>query len=384
MSALTVSFQSLFRTGVTAMLDAIASSGAKAVVAPLEDKTKSSEYLALKCIEDEGPETFWKAAFGSVLAKLKNQFAPFIPEQFINIPCDLLGAHMHWKSAAHQALDKITSQAASKGKQVPTLLDKFFDTCIKKPTDYVLKFIGFNKEEQKLNFTTFGLANVVAFTLGIFALKGSENDNLPGVNIDKNDSTGTTLFKTFGYTFIEQVTHIASQWMRYYQNYKEEFGKKFAMSKSLANAINEKTFPGNFISALGACLSTFWFGDKISKSAAGALGEIIPKAFTRLIESRLRRTTKDKHNENYKNEREPNHRIYDIKWLNKTLDVIDYPFIILRRLVIDKIVAPLFRPNDMNIKDFKNELYNSFDLPINILKEKANLKEDEVLLQSVA
>lgn len=384
MSSITIGFESIFRTGVTAMLDAIATSGAKAVIAPLEDKTKSPEHLAIKCIEDEGPETFWKAALGSVLAKLKNHFAPFIPEQFVNIPCDLLGAHLHWKSAAHQSLDKTTSQAGSGLKQEPTLLDRFFDTCIKTPTDNVLQFIGFNKQEHKLSFARFGLANALAFLLGIYALKGSDNDNLPGVNIDRDDSKSTTVFKTLGYVIIEQFTHIGSQWMRYYQSYKEEFGKKFALSKSLANTINEKTFPGNFISAFGACLSTFWFGDKISKSAAGALGEVIPKTFTRLLEARLRRTTKDVYDEKSETKRASNHWISDMKWLNRTLDVIDTPFVAMKRFTIDKIVAPLFKPADMSVNDFRNELYSSFDLPIETLKVKANVIENGNGLQKAA
>ena len=374
MSSITIGFRSFLGTGITAMLDAIASSSAKALVAPLEDKSKSPEFLAMKCIEDEGPETFWKAAFGSVLAKLKNHFAPSIPEQFVNIPGDMLGAYMHWKSAAHQSLDTTYSQAGSTSE--PTLLDKFFDTCIKEPTENILKFIGFNKQEHKLSFMRFGLANVVALLLGIYALRGSDSDNLPGVNIDKNDSRSTTFLKTFGYVAIEQFTHIGSQWMRYYQSYKKEFGSKFALSKSLANAINEKTFPGNFISALGACLSTFWFGDKISKSAAGALGEVIPKVFTRLLEARLRRSTKDVYDKNSKNERATNHRINDIEWLNNTLDIIDYPFVCLREFTIDNIVAPVFKPGNMSLDNFRKELYSSFDLPINRLIEKAKVKEN--------
>ena len=382
MSTLKIGLGSLFRTGMTAMLDAIASTGSKAVIATLEDKTKSPEYLAIKCIEDEGPETFWKAAFGSVLAKLKNEFLPSLPEQFINIPGDLIGAFMHWRSAAHQALDTTISEAGENLKRVPTLLDKFFDTCIKQPTDALLSLIGFRKQEHKLSFARFGLANIAAFLIGVFTLRGSDNDNLPGVNISNNDSKSSAVLKTLGYVVVEQITHIASQWMRYYQNYKKEFGEKFALSKSLANAVNEKTFPGNFISAFGACLSTYWFGEKISKSAAGALGEIIPKAFTRLLEARLRRTTKDVYDDNSPGRRKPNHRISDIKWLDKVLNVIDYPFVILKQFTVNNIVAPLFKPNDMDIDEFRKILFSSFNLPLERLKQKIRVGENNNLLLS--
>ena len=371
MSSLAIGAKSLFRTSMTAMLDAIASTGAKASIAILEDKTKSPEDLVIKCIEDEGPETFWKGAFGSILAKLKNHFVPNMPEQLVNIPGDLLGAFIHWKSAAHQSLNLTTSQVGSTtSTESPTLIDKFFDNFIKLPTDKILKFIGLDKQEHTLSFTRFGLVNILAFGIGTFALRGSQEDNLPGVNIDSDDSKLTTALKTIGYISTEQLTHIGSQWIRYYQDYKKEFGEKFALSKSLANVINEKTFPGNFISAFSACLSTLWFGKKIPKSAAGALGEIVPKALTRLLEARLRRTTKDVYDENSSNQRKTNHRISDYRWLDKTLDVIDSPLVALRRLAINHIVAPLFKPSDMSLDDFRAELFSSFDLPIEKLKEK--------------
>jgi hypothetical protein len=355
---------------MTAMLDAIASTGSKAIVATLEDKTKSPEYLASKCILDEGPETFWKAAFGSILAKLKNNFAPFIPEQFVNIPGDLLGAYVHWRSAAHQSLNKTISQAGKKFKSSSDLLDKFYDNFIKTPTSYILNLIGLDRHEHTLSFGRFGLANLAAFAFGTYSLMGSDDENLPGVNIDSSEPKHVTTYKTLGYVITEQVMHVASQWMRYYEDYKKEFGEKFALSKSLANVINEKTFPGNFLSAIGACLSTLWFGKTMSKSAAAALGEIVPKAFTRLLETRLRRTTKDTYDENSLNQRRGNYRFHNAKWFNSLLDIIDYPFAILRELTVNHVVAPIFKPSDMSVNDFRKELYDSFDLPVETLKSK--------------
>lgn len=387
MSTLKAGAVSLFRTGMTAMLDAIASTGSKAIVATMEDKTMSPEYLASKCILDEGPETFWKAAFGSVLAKLKNNFAPYIPEQFVNIPGDLLGSFMHWKSSAHQSLNRLTSLAGTKTKEKLTLLDKFYDTCIKTPTNEILRFLGFNSEEHELNIFRFGVSNVIAFFLGTIALKGSSEDNMPGVNIDSDDSKSITLLKTLGYTVTEQVTHIASNWMRYYKDYKKEFGKKFALAKSLANAINEKTFPGNVLSALGACLTTLWFGKKLPPSSAAALGEIIPKGLTRLLEARLRRSTKDTYDEKNPDKRVKNYRFHNAKWFNKLLDVVDYPFVILRKLTINHIVAPLFKPQDTTMEMFKEELYKSFDMPMTTLKSKALLgvnNENRYLQKKIA
>lgn len=371
---------------MTAMLDAIASTSSKAVVATLEDKTRSPEALAIKCIEDEGPETFWKAAFGSVLAKLKNTFVPNLPEQFVNIPGDLIGAFLHWKSAAHQSLNQVLSKAGSIKKESLTLLDKFYDTCIKVPTDSILKFVGLDRKEQKLGFFRFGFANVIAFIFGTLALKGSEEDNMPGVNLDASDPKSVSFFKTIGYTLIEQFTHVASHWYRYYVDYKNEFDpnaaekekrgvyfSKDAFVKALANTINEKTFPGNFLSAIGACLSTLWLGGKIPKSAAAALGEIVPKAFTRFLEARLRRSTKDKYDETSPAKRTWNHRISDLKWFNKLLDVIDYPFVMLRRFTIDHIVVPLFKPPDTSAGTFRKKIYDSFNLPLERLKLKAKI-----------
>lgn len=369
MSSIIVGTTSLLRTGMTAVVDAIASTGAKAIIAPLEDKTKSSEFLAKQCIMDEGPETFWKAIFGSILAKLNKSYAPYIPEQLVNIPGDLLGAYLHWKSAAHQSLDTILTRTV-KAKSNGNLLDKFFDNCIKTPTNNLLKFIGFNSQEHQLSFARFGISNIIVFLLATLGLKGSEDDNIPGVNLDHNEPVSTSIFKTIGYTAIEQITHIGSQWMRYYQNYKNEFGKDFHLAKSIANAVNEKTFPGNILSGIGACLSTLWLGRYLPKSAAGAIGEIIPKAFTRLLEVRLRRSTKDKFDETSENKRTVNHRIKDIKWLDKSLDVIDHPFAALRKLTIDHIIVPVFKPSNLTYEEFKKEIYNSFDLSLEALKLK--------------
>ena len=383
MSSIRVGIGSLFRTSMTAMLDAIASTGVKAVVATIEDKTKKPEYLAKQCIIDEGPETFWKAAFGSVLAKLKNHFAPFIPEQFVNIPGDLLGALTHWKSASHQSLNKITVLAGNKLEKIPKFIDKFFDKCIKTPTNFILKLIGFNKDEDTISFARFGISNVVAFIFGTLALRGSEGENMPGVNLDSSESKSVSILKTLGYTVTEQITHILSQWMRYWEDYfkKNEndtaadlVDKKYGKAKALANTINEKTFPGNIFSALGACLSTLWLGKYIPKSAAGALGEIIPKGLTRLLETRLRRSTKDTYDENAENNRAPNYRFHDVKWFNKTLDIMDYPFKLLREATINHIVAPLFKPDELTLDQFRKELFDSFNLSEEALKRKKEIK----------
>ena len=136
----------------------------------------------------------------------------------------------------------------------------------------------------KTLFARFGISNVVAFIFGTLALRGSEGENMPGVNLDSSESKSVSILKTLGYTVTEQITHILSQWMRYWEDYfkKNEndtaadlVDKKYGKAKALANTINEKTFTGNIFSALGACLSTLWLGKYIPKSAAGALGGII-------------------------------------------------------------------------------------------------------------
>src|SRR3989338_3497917 len=131
---------SLFRTGVTASLDAIASTAlSKAPIATLEDKTKSHDELAIQCLDDEGAETFWKAAFGSVLTKLSRMYTPFIPEQLMNIPGDLIGSFVHWYTATHQSLEKSILEMVNIVDKSPTIVKNFFNYCIKKPIDVIAR-----------------------------------------------------------------------------------------------------------------------------------------------------------------------------------------------------------------------------------------------------
>ena len=359
MSSLSIGLGSIFRTSMTAMLDAIGSTIPKAAVATLEDKTKSPQALARQCILDEMPETFWKAFTGSILVKIAKIVTPNVPEQIVIMPGELIGSFMHWLTATHQSLNKTAISATNFVGTKFTFAKSFFNNFIRKPMDLGMHFLGIDKSGTEMNFLKFGLSNLGLFTLGTLALRGAEDENIPGINMDHNDPPLTSALKTIGYTAVEQGTHLFSQIMRYYIDYKDEFGKKNTLAKAVANAINEKTIPGNILSALGGCFSTLWLGRYIPKSAAAALGEALPKGFTRLVEFRQRRSTKEAIDE--KGRRVANYRYQDVPWFNKMLDGFDYVFKPVRMWLINNVVAKIFKPENTKLEDFRKELVSSFD-----------------------
>ena len=363
---------SLFRTGVTASLDAIASTAiSKAPIATLEDKTRSKDELAIQCLDDEGAETFWKAAFGSVLTKLSRVYTPFIPEQFMNIPGDLLGSFVHWYTATHQSLG---SSIFGMADHSPTFVKKFFNYCIKKPIDVIAGLMGLDREGKSINTTRFALCNAGLFGLGTLALIGAKGENLPGINMEKGDPKNVR--NIILYNIVEQCTHVFSQTVRYYLNYNKKEGlggfqnpdetkrRKFwfwdndVLGKALACVIHEKTFPGNFLAGIMSCFFTIWL--PLPKSAAAAAGEIIPKAFTRLIEVPLRRSTSTILDE--AGNEVPNHRLADIPWLYKIVNGINWALAPIKYAIIDYIVAPLFKPKDTDINAYRIELRDSLKL----------------------
>lgn len=377
MDALKVGLGSLFRTSMTAMLDAIGSTTPKAIVASLESKVQSPQQLARQCVIDEGPETFWKALTGSLLAKVAKTVTPSIPEQVVIIPGELIGSLMHWLTATYQSLNKSGLVAANYVSKQKTVIKEFFNKFIKKPTEIFLKIIGLDSVDEKhpmVPFTRFIMSQAALFGLGTYVLKGHEGENIPGINVDHNDSALTNFFKTISYVLVEQGTHIASQTMRYFIDYRREFIKHGGkpLAKALANVVNERTVPGHMLSALTACLSTLGLGKYLPKSAAAALGEAPMKFFERIVTLKLRRSTK--HAKDNNGNIVPGHRLTEtgLDWLNGFIDFFDKRFKPIRESIINKMIAPVFKPSNMSIEEFRKELIESLDRKKELLQVHNN------------
>ncbi len=370
---------SLFRTGVTATFDSMGSTFPKAAVAAIEDSTQSKVRLARQCLVDEGPEVFWKTVVGSVFVKIMRAIAPVVPEQIANFPGEMLGAYLHWYSASHQCKNKEAQRAVSGMKKLGAL-QSLFSKKVKPLINDALKFVGLPEKDKNVSFMRFAIIQSILFTGGALALKGAEEENIPGMNMNHEDSKLTTFFKIGGYTLFEQFTHMFSQTMRYYIDYKEEFFNKNRknrelrtlnkdiLAKALANTFHERGFPGNIPSAITGCLSTLWLGKYIPKSMAGALGEAPAKGLERLLTLHLRRSTKDRLNE--KGERIQNYRKDSHGILNGVLKISDFLFNGIRNFIVRKIVAPMFQPEGVDIKDYIKELENSYSMSNEHLRKR--------------
>ena len=151
---MTIGIGSLFRTGVTAMVDSMGSTFPKAAVAALEDKSQSKVSLAETEFITSGPEIFWKTIVGSVFVKTMRIITPAIPEQIANLPGEMLGAFIHWWSSSHHSKDT-EAQRASNGSTGPKFIEKFFDSCIKRPVDFGLKIVGLDVKKKDISFLRF-------------------------------------------------------------------------------------------------------------------------------------------------------------------------------------------------------------------------------------
>ncbi len=365
---------SLLRTGVTAMVDSMGSTFPKAAVAALEDKTQNKVDLAKVCLLTEGPEVFWKTIVGSLFVKTMRTLTPGIPEQIANFPGEMFGAFMHWWSSSHHGKNS-EAQRAADGSSQPKPIEMFFDNCIKKPVDFGLKVVGL--EEKKVNLVRFGAINAALFAGGAYILKGAEEENIPGMNLDYEDPWHISFLKTTGYTLFEQVAHITSQTMRYCIDYKKEFNgenkaefNKNVLAKALANVVNERVFPGNIPSAISGCLSTLFLGRYIPKSIAGAIGEAPMKGLERFLTLHKRRSTKDIFDENTPNHRAPNYRGHDKPWLQNILSTADSMLDPCRNFIVEKVIARAFKPENVKLEDYVKELKGSYDLRLDLLEDK--------------
>lgn len=379
MSLSSIGIGSLFRTGVTAMLDSMGSTFPKAAVAALEDESANKVHLARQCLTDEGPEVFWKTIVGSLFVKTMRIFAPAVPEQIANFPGEMIGALIHWFSASDDSKNSTPGRAAN-GSKNPHFIQNFFKAYIKRPIDFGLKTVGLDPEEKDVNFFTFGIINACLFAGGAYALKDAEEENIPGMNLNYEDPWYVSFFKTAGYTVFEQIAHLTSQTMRYCIDYKREFSdgenkfSKKVLARALANVINERAIPGNIPSAIAGCLSTLWLGRYIPKSVAGALGEAPMKGLERLLTLHRRRSTKDRYDESFPDKRAPNYRGHKEDWFVDILGAADAVFDKARNFLVKNIVARMFRPADKSIEQFTEDLTKSFDLNLDDLKADTEKK----------
>ena len=370
---------SLFRTGVTAMLDSMGSTFPKAAVAALEDKGDTKAQLARQCLIDEGPEVFWKTIAGSLFVKTMRIVAPAVPEQIANFPGEMMGALFHWLSAAPDAKSREGHRAAAKNSgEKHSSVEEFFLKYINKPIKFALETVGLG--EKKVNFYTFGIINACLFAGGAYVLKGAEEENIPGMNLDYEDPWYVSLFKTAGYTVFEQVAHITSQTMRYCIDLKKEFKGKDVFAKALANVLNERAIPGNIPSAISGCLSTLFLGRYIPKPVAGALGEAPMKGLERLLTIRRKRATKDRYDESFPDKRAPNFRGHDKEWFVDILEAADLMIDKVRDFLIKNVVVKIFKPSDKTAEQFAKELLDSCNLRIDILKNRTE-EQDEITRQ---
>lgn len=363
------------RSLVVAMLDLISSGNAKGIGSICERKDKTAAQTYQHTLHDEGLEPMWETFFCSLLTKAAKIITPAIPEQITMIPGKLIGAAWHWAITSYQSTNRERLNGGNGNNQRSSIAD-FFETFVKRPSDYVLKFCGLGSSENDTNFLKFGLTQLGLFGIGSYFLSNSE-ENLPGVNIDSGEPSLKCLAKGLGYTVVEQITYAMSQIMRFYIDFKDEFGKN-ALAKATANVINERFFPGHILAGIAASISTYLLGKHIPKTTAAALGEFPMMLLNRVMNCHKRRATKDiivdgERVTNYN--AEPGGRFEGfLKLCDKAMDPL--------RNSLVSLVSKIF-----NVKE--EELKESFDIPEETLmgyyeEEKKREREEEELRLSAS
>ncbi len=350
-------------SATVAVTDLISSGNSKAIGALLERNDKPAQEIYTKILHDEGLEPMWETFFCSILTKISKVLTPNVPEQIAMIPGKLIGAAWHWAITSEQSTNKEILNDVENGEicarnsevKEGNVFTKFYNNVVKGPSDYVLNLLGMR--ETNPNFLLYGLSQVGLFGLTSLGLKTTEaEENLPGVNLDSDESLLKNIWRGLGYTCIEQATYAMSQATRFYTDFKDEF-KTNAIAKTLANVVNERFFPGHIISGIAASLSTYCFGKIIPKTTAAALAEFPMMLFNRVVNCRRRRATKDAVDEN--NNIIKNHR-FQGGTFDKVLDCCDYIFDPCRNKLLD-VITSIFRGNTDAVT-FKEELTNSFNI----------------------
>ena len=353
----------LFRSFAISGIDVISTANGKAIGGIFEREDKSPGETYTKILHDEGLEPMWATFVSYMLAQLSKTITPWVPEQIVIIPGKLLGEAWHWLITSHQSTDteKQSKNGNGKADNIPAL---FWETLVKKPSDLALTLCGL--KEDKNNFFRYFLTQIGLFTAGSFAIKNTE-ENLPGVNISRDESLFLSTLKGIGYTMVEQATYMFSQTIRFYINFKTDFEKSGnRLAKSLANVINERAIPGHILLGISSAVSTRLFGDVIPRTTAAALGEFPMSILNRIINSRRRRATNCKHDTdgnlilqdgktipNYRFNTEKGYSAY-----NKFLDLSDNVLDTIREKGLD-LISWIFRKNRSH-EEFKQELRDSF------------------------
>jgi len=360
----------------TAIADGVGSATGKALIAPLENRSETPTEMMRRSMIDEGPETAWKAILGRVCVELSKTFTPWVPEQIVIIPTQLIGSFIHWASSSHSSVNH--EAIVGREKKEKGTIAWLHGHGIKTPIEYLTHLAGMDRETGKVNYWKFLLTQSGILGICGFALRNQEGENIPGINVSEDDPMSTTIFKTLGYTAVEQGTQLISQGMRYYIDYAtdhpDEPGefREHKMAKVIANVINERAIPGSIPSSICECLSTLWLGKYLTKPVAAALAEIPTKALERFATFKLRRSTK--HVADNEGNRVINYRTNDT--IDNILNGIDTVFNPIRAFIIDKVVARLFLPNGARVEDFAAELRASFDVNIENLKLSRDSKKD--------
>ncbi len=369
---------SLWRAVRIAAIDLISTANGKALGAAAFERTDvpfTENFV--QTLHDEALEPFWATTVSSMLAEFSTRITPWVPEQIAIIPGKLLGEAWHWLITSDQSTNKGALRGATNGNgKSDSILASFFDTFVKKPSDLVLRLCGMNEKEG--NFLWYTLSQLGFVGLASYSLTGDDEENLPGVNIDTSDSFLAATAKGVGYTLVEQGTYAISQTLRFFIDFREEFGwkkgenisfseKKQVWGKVLANVVNERLLPGHIFLGMSSGLSTYYLRkvfDWMPRTTAAAIGEFPMSLLNRMINCRDRRATKDKIeiDENGKKKYKldesgnkiANYRFSDSKVFNSILDGWDSVIKKPKELMLSWLAAAFC--GDKDKEQYKKEL----------------------------
>ena len=396
-----IGLKSIIRAFTIPVIDLISTANGKAIGAATFENDKNFKQNFIQTLHDEALEPFWATTISWILAKISSVVTPWVPEQLAIIPGKLIGEAFHWKITSHQSRN--TQHLNGNGENTEDSISAmFFNTVVKTPSDLLLKVCGLSDDKHDAqgnieregddNFTWYTISQLGAFGLASFILKNDKHENLPGVNLDKNDPWYVNILRGVGYTLVEQITFAISQTIRLYTDFKDEFtggddSKWFkGWAKAITNMIHERFIPGHILLGFSSALSTYALGDFIPKTTAAALGEFPMAIFNRMANCHQRRATKNKfqyeeyvkdgvlnkvpvaYERSVNGEKIGNYRFSESPFYKKTLGFFDNIFYGLRNKLINT-VAYLFSID-------RQELVDSFDVSEKILDQNCKRIEE--------
>ena len=333
----------------------LASANASAIGGLTERTDAPASEIYSQVLRDEGLEHLWQFLSSSIITNLFKESGSKIPEQLILVPSKLLGSIWHWAISSPTSLNRTTGSNGNSNEK--SFFQNFHDTILKTPSEYALKLCGL--KGKNTNFAKYILSQIIVFSGATFLLRKNEDENLPGVNVEKDLSLKNNLFKMLGYSVAEQSTYLISQTTRFYMDFKDQFGKN-AFAKSLYNVVNEKLIPGHFLSALAGSTSAYALEGILPRTTASVLGETPMKILNRIVNAHRRRVTKKARDEN-------NKPINNFLFSNDTAQVFDTFFNPTRRYCLnlisrlfnvsqhDLIQSTEIKDEEVKIKQLKNK-----------------------------